>query len=82
MGDDGTDLDNFASFWLEEPLPDVLDILQNAESEPDAQIPVDGQPNQAHGAQQRPKRGASKNKGASEPGHDADNVSSNVCISI
>lgn len=66
MSDHEQDLDIFASFWLEEPLPDVLDILQNAESEPDTQIPANSEPDQEHDAPQRPKRGASKHKAFAE----------------
>lgn len=84
MGDQDDEIDNFASFWLEEPLPDVLDILQDAPADVGAEAPMKSEP-QGHAVQevtaQRPRRGNSKYTGALEPEDQADVVRSTSCVS-
>eukprot|EP00892_Ulva_mutabilis_P005842 jgi/Ulvmu1/362/UM001_0368.1 len=70
MGDDVRDLDNLASFWLEEPMPDVLDILQHSETEPESRIPLKSEPDQRREAQQRRRRSASRYQSLAEPDDD------------
>ena len=74
MGDDEHDLDNFASFWLEEPMPDVLDLLQNSEIEPESRITVKSELDQAQEPQQRPRRAGSKRRHVVEVDDDVDAV--------
>lgn len=74
MGDDVRELENLASFWLEEPMPDVLDLLQNSETEPESRVPAKSESDQPHEAQQGRRRGTSRHQCLAEPDDDLDVV--------